>query len=178
VNENQQIVSQFIVSAENAGASVEQIESSPGAVFNSLINSVSDSPCILLSEPQYISHTLFKLFIDHTAPILSPDAKQLASADVGITDAFAGVAKTGSVCVSLYRSISNYISLLPKKHIVILESKKIVPRPRDIFNLYLNEKINNGRGLIFISGPSATADMGELVRGAHGPSRLHIILIE
>ena len=34
------------------------------------------------------------------------------------------------------------------------------------------------RDLVFITGPSATADMGPLVRGVHGPHRLHILLLE
>jgi len=28
------------------------------------------------------------------------------------------------------------------------------------------------------TGPSATADMGALVRGAHGPERVHVLLID
>jgi L-lactate dehydrogenase complex protein LldG len=39
----------------------------------------------------------------------------------------------------------------------------------------------NGEGLtrdfVFITGPSATADMGPLVRGVHGPHRQHVIVV-
>ena len=48
---------------------------------------------------------------------------------------------------------------------------------RDLFR----EDVLDGKGLsrsfVFITGPSATADMGPLVRGVHGPHRLHIIVL-
>jgi L-lactate dehydrogenase complex protein LldG len=34
------------------------------------------------------------------------------------------------------------------------------------------------RNLVFITGPSATADMGPLVVGVHGPHRVLILLLE
>jgi len=30
---------------------------------------------------------------------------------------------------------------------------------------------------VFVTGPSATADMGPLVRGVHGPHQLHVIVL-
>jgi len=30
---------------------------------------------------------------------------------------------------------------------------------------------------VFVTGPSATADMGPLVRGVHGPHKLHILVL-
>jgi L-lactate dehydrogenase complex protein LldG len=52
-----------------------------------------------------------------------------------------------------------------------------VPQLRDLFR----RDVLNGEGLtrdfVFITGPSATADMGPLVRGVHGPHRLHVIVV-
>jgi len=63
-------------------------------------------------------------------------------------------------------------------HIALLPAEKIVERPRDLFH----QDCLDGDGLrldfVFITGPSATADMGPLVRGVHGPHRLHIIILE
>ena len=46
----------------------------------------------------------------------------------------------------------------------------------------LAEEYLDGKGLTrsfsFITGSSATADMGPLVRGVHGPGQLHIIILE
>ncbi len=60
----------------------------------------------------------------------------------------------------------------------MLESNRIAARPRDIFEQYILKQPMEKRGWVYISGPSATADMGELVRGAHGPAKLYIILLE
>jgi L-lactate dehydrogenase complex protein LldG len=178
MNDKFQIVSKFINAAQNAGATVDKIQSSPEGLYNAVLNAVSDSKRIVMSEPHYIPQSIFKLFRDKADIINQPDAHQLSSAEFGITDAFAGVARTGSVCISVDSGISNYVSLLPETHIVILESKNIVERPQDIFEQFIQEKSKTERGWIFISGPSATADMGELVRGAHGPAGLHIILLD
>ncbi len=70
------------------------------------------------------------------------------------------------------------MSALTQIHIVVLDSKTIIPRPHDIFSDdYLNGKGLN-RSFSIITGPSATADMGPLVRGVHGPGQLHIIVID
>ena len=131
-----------------------------------------------MSKPQYISESLFELFMKNATTVRQPDAGQLCSAEFGISDAFAGVARTGSVCISIDSGLGSYVSLLPQSHIVVLESKNIVARPRDVFDLHILNQPIEKRGWIFISGPSATADMGELVRGAHGPGKLYIILLK
>ena len=96
---------------------------------------------------------------------------------VGVTEAFAGVARTGSVCVDVNYQRTGTVSLLTPLHIVVLAAENIVPQPRDMFR----RDILNGAGLtrdfVFITGPSATADMGPLVRGVHGPHRLHVIVV-
>jgi len=52
-----------------------------------------------------------------------------------------------------------------------------VPRPRDLFESNCLGGEGLRRNLVFITGPSATADMGPLVRGVHGPHRLQILLM-
>ena len=54
----------------------------------------------------------------------------------------------------------------------------IVPRVRDLFSREVLEGKGLARSFTFITGPSATADMGPLVRGVHGPGKLHIIVLE
>lgn len=172
------LISQFKDTAQKAGATVEQFNSSDELFVDSLIKNVSGSEKILMSEPKYIPISLFNKIKEKINLVTELSAAQLASAEVGITDAFAGVARTGSVCISVNSGLSSYESLLTRKHIVILESKNIVLRPRDVFEKYILKDPVGETGWIFISGPSATADMGELVRGVHGPDKLHIILLD
>jgi L-lactate dehydrogenase complex protein LldG len=67
--------------------------------------------------------------------------------------------------------------MLTRKHIVVVDADTIVSRPSEVFS----ESCLDGKGLSrsfsFITGPSATADMGPLVRGVHGPGKLHIIIV-
>lgn len=170
--------SQFIDTAQKAGATTEEIESSEDALCDSLLKIAEGSKKILMSESRFVPVNLFNRIKEKINIVTEPDTGELATAEVGITDAFAGVARTGSVCIVINPGFSSYISLLPRKHIVILESRNIVARPRDVFENYILKSSLDESGWIFISGPSATADMGELVRGVHGPDKLHIILLD
>ena len=96
---------------------------------------------------------------------------------VGVTEAFAAVARTGSVCVDIGADIAGYVSLLPRLHIVLVDIDKLVFRPSDLFRLEQFARPAYHRSFVFISGPSATADMGPLVRGVHGPHELHIMVL-
>ncbi|MFZ0453614.1 MAG: LUD domain-containing protein [Ignavibacteriaceae bacterium] len=171
------LISQFKDTARKAGATTEEIDSSGEALYDSLLEIAGGSENILMSEPEFIPVDLFTKIKEKFNIVTKPDTDELAAAEVGITDAFAGIARTGSVCIAITPGFSSYISLLPRKHIVILESKNIVARPRDIFENHILKSTIDETGWIFISGPSATADMGELVRGVHGPDKLHIILL-
>lgn len=171
------IIEQFISSASNTTATIERISADAESLNNSLI-AASDNGTTLLAEPDYLNPELFSIFKTNKNVITNPAKTLISQIKIGITDAFCGVATTGSVCVSTTNSLSSIISMLVSKHIVVVDSKTIVPRPRDIFsNEYLNsERLKHNFSII--TGPSATADMGPLVRGVHGPGKLHIIILD
>ena len=60
----------------------------------------------------------------------------------------------------------------------VLAASDIVPDMEDAFAvlgpIFRNEKTS----LVLATGPSATADMGALVKGAHGPKRVHVVILE
>jgi L-lactate dehydrogenase complex protein LldG len=171
------IIEEFISSAKNTTATVERIQADAELLNNSLITA-SREEMLLLAEPDYINPELFSIFKTNKNVITNPTKALISQIKVGITDAFCAVADTGSVCVSITNSLSGIISMLVSKHIVIVDSKTIVPRPMDIFSdeYLINEKLKCTFSII--TGPSATADMGPLVRGVHGPGKLHIIVLE
>jgi L-lactate dehydrogenase complex protein LldG len=111
-------------------------------------------------------------------PLAVRNAVALATADAGVTGAFAGVASTGSVCVSMGRPLVAATSLLMPLNIVLLAKERIIARPRDLFDPDCLKGEGLKRDLVFITGPSATADMGPLVHGVHGPHRLVVLLLE
>jgi L-lactate dehydrogenase complex protein LldG len=103
--------------------------------------------------------------------------KTMDECAVGITDAFAGVARSGSVCVCIDYDYAGFVSLLSRFHVAVLPVENIVERPGDLFRPDCLNGDGLRRNFVFITGPSATADMGPLVRGVHGPHRLHVILV-
>jgi L-lactate dehydrogenase complex protein LldG len=170
------LLTQFLESVQATGATVE---TSPGTVQDltaSLRKATADDESVLFAQPDFISPELFAQFIQEEKVITRPTNNELSSVTTGVTDAFNAVASTGSVCVSVSGNQGSIVSLLTRKHIVVLDSRTIVPRPRDIFE---SETVNSlKRSFSFITGPSATADMGPLVKGVHGPGQLHIIVLE
>jgi L-lactate dehydrogenase complex protein LldG len=120
---------------------------------------------------------LFADFARDPRVLAEPTAEELVNSPAGVTEAFAGVARTGSVCVDVGYQRTGMASLLAPLHIAVVAAETIVPQPRDLFR----EDVLGGKGFersfVFITGPSATADMGPLVRGVHGPHRLHVIVL-
>ena len=173
-----ELIEQFVQAVQQTTATIEKIPSNKDVLNDSLLKATEDDKFVLLADPDDLDPDLFSIFKSHKKVITKPDTEQLANVRTGVTDAFCGVASTGSVCVSISKNLSSPVSMLTRKHIAVVDAQTIVPRPRDVFL----EEIPGGKGLkrsfSFITGPSATADMGPLVRGVHGPGKLHIIILE
>ena len=97
---------------------------------------------------------------------------------VGITGAFCAIAETGTLMLLSGPRTPAATSLLPETHIAIVHTGRIVRGMEDAWDLLRNEHGAMPRAVNFISGPSRTADIEQtLVLGAHGPYRVHIILV-
>ncbi|HZD31427.1 MAG TPA: LUD domain-containing protein [Candidatus Angelobacter sp.] len=173
----QSVIDQFVSSATAAVATVEVIDRTPQALCEAILCATGGANRILFAPPQDLPADLFAQFAQDPRVRTDPSAEELINTPVGVTEAFAGVARTGSVCVDVGYQRTGMASLLAPFHIAVVAAETIVPQPRDLFR----EDVLNGKGLsrsfVFITGPSATADMGPLVRGVHGPHRLHIIVL-
>jgi L-lactate dehydrogenase complex protein LldG len=98
---------------------------------------------------------------------------------VGVTIAFAGVAETGSLAVLGDAKTPNGLNFLPDTHIVLLPASRVVPTYEDVWALLRSEYGPLPRVVNFITGPSRTGDIEQtILLGAHGPRRLHIILLD
>lgn len=175
---NEELIEQFIKIAAETTATVEKISGSPEALNEALLREIGEEKFVLLSRPDDIDAGLYSIFQKNEKVVTEPTREQLKTFKIGITDAFCGIAKTGSVCVTVSKNLTSPASMLTRKHIVVVDGETIVSRPSDLFR----ENSLDGKGLSrsfsFITGPSATADMGPLVRGVHGPGKLHIIILE
>jgi L-lactate dehydrogenase complex protein LldG len=169
-------VEEFVRAAIAAAASVALVARSAEAIAAAVAEATRGCRSIVIAEAEIMDPTLLSGLHSLPGVISNPSDEQLATADVGITEAFAGVASTGSVCIALGASLTPAASLLMPLHVVLLPAERILNRPRDLMDAAGHEPVT--RNFVFTTGPSATADMGPLVRGVHGPHRLHIVVVE
>lgn len=170
-------VEQFIGAARAAAATVEVVPPSPVGLSQAILHVAAGVNRILFVPPHDLSQELFAEFLSDSRVVVDPTADEMVHSAAGVTEAFAGVARTGSVCVDVSYQRSGVVSLLVPLHIVVVAAEAIVPQPRDLFRSDVLERKGLTRDFVFLTGPSATADMGPLVRGVHGPHRLHIIVL-
>jgi len=98
---------------------------------------------------------------------------------VGVTGCFCAIAETGTVVTCSAPDSPAATSLLPETHVVVVPASRIVAGmeeawalARDAYGRDLPRAIN------LISGPSRTGDIEmTIVLGAHGPYRVHILLV-
>jgi L-lactate dehydrogenase complex protein LldG len=171
------LLDDFVKAATAAVAQVQIVERTPAALCTAILGAIGDAPRILYSPPQELPQSLFEEFIRHPRVRVNPTPEEMVATPAGVTEAFAGVASTGSICIDIGFERTGMTSLLAPLQVAVVAAETIVPQPRDFFR----PDVLDGRGLardfVFVTGPSATADMGPLVRGVHGPHKLHIIVL-
>jgi len=108
---------------------------------------------------------------------VDPTPAQLDEATTGVTAASLAIADYGSVVLEATPDGAEPASLFPDLHVVVLRAADIVPDMGTAFE-WFGERFRETRGsAILATGPSATADMGSLVEGAHGPKAVHAVVI-
>lgn len=109
---------------------------------------------------------------------LEPTPGELEAAKTGVTAARLGIADYGTVVVQSGPDATEAASLLPGRHVAVLRASDVVPdmtAALDVLGPLLREEPTS---VVLATGPSATADMGALVRGAHGPKDVHVVLLD
>ncbi|THF57697.1 LutC/YkgG family protein [Pseudothauera rhizosphaerae] len=97
---------------------------------------------------------------------------------VGITGCFCAIAETGTLMTCSAPDTPPSTSLLPETHIAVVPVSRIVAGMEDGWALARAELGELPRAVNFISGPSRTGDIEQtIVIGAHGPYRVHLILV-
>ncbi|WP_458189847.1 LUD domain-containing protein [Haladaptatus sp. NG-WS-4] len=108
---------------------------------------------------------------------VSPTPDELNAATTGVTAARFAIASYGSVVIQATPDGTEPVSLFPDRHVAVVRESDVVPGMSDAFDR-LADDIRTGRdSAIVATGPSATADMGALVRGAHGPKDVHVVIL-
>ena len=97
-----------------------------------------------------------------------------------ITRAFAGVAESGTIIQISGPDNPTTLNFLPEAHIVVLEAANVFASYEEAWTK-LRDEMGEGhmpRTVNMISGPSRTGDIEQtIVRPAHGPKNMHVIIV-
>jgi L-lactate dehydrogenase complex protein LldG len=171
-------VALFVAMAEEVQTTVARVaraEDVPAAVADYLSQRNLPSRLVMTPDPALDG-------IPWSArPMLEIRRGRAEDADqVGVTACFAGIAETGTLMLISGAASPTRNNFLPDTHIVVLNAAQVVASYEDGWTR-LREASPGGlpRTVNFITGPSRTADVEQRIElGAHGPRRLHIVLID
>lgn len=98
--------------------------------------------------------------------------------EVGVTSALGAVAETGTLVAVSGPDHPSTLNFVPETHIVILPANRIKKSYEDIWD-EIRARGPLPRTVNFITGPSRSGDIEQTLQlGAHGPRRLHIIVVD
>jgi len=167
------LVDLFVTKAEGVSASVAQVpemSAIPGAVAEYL--SRENLPARLVRAPGLDG-------LDWSAaPTLETRAGAAGRDDeVGLTQAVAGVAETGTLLMISGPETPTTLNFAPPAHIVVLRRDEVVASYEDAWDR-VRARGAMPRAVNFITGPSRTGDIEQQIQiGVHGPLRLYVILV-
>ena len=99
----------------------------------------------------------------------------------GLSHAFGAVAETGTLALVSGQDNPTTLNFLPDNHIVVVAARDVAGDYEAVL-ARLRERYGRGtmpRTVNFVTGPSRSADIEQqLILGAHGPRRLHIVVVE
>jgi L-lactate dehydrogenase complex protein LldG len=115
-----------------------------------------------------------------TRPLLRlREGRAEASDTVSLQHAFAGIAETGTLMLPSAAERPTTLNLLADTEIVLLRASRVVGAYEEAWDLLRREIGTMPRNVMLVTGPSRSADIEQTLElGAHGPRRLHVVLVE
>lgn len=175
------LVDLFVTQAKFVDASVDRVASAddvPDAVAAYLASQNLPSEVRLAPDTQ-----LDDIPWDQRPTLLVSRGKTDGSHEVSVTAAFAGIAETGSLMLHSGPESPSTLNFLPDHHVVVLRASQVRKSYEDGWDDLRRQMTSRPntlpRTVNFITGPSRTGDIEQkILMGAHGPRRLHIVLID
>jgi L-lactate dehydrogenase complex protein LldG len=156
----------------------QALESANGQCHRTTVSAFESTLDGLLAPPAVGARLPFDdVSLEDVEITIDPTIDQLEKATTGVTGATGGITEYGSLLVPSTHGVTEAVSLFCDRHVAILRLSDL-DGIDDTFSS-VGRAIENERGSVVIeTGPSATADMGGLVYGAHGPQSLECIVLE
>lgn len=106
-----------------------------------------------------------------------PTSADLLTAETGVTAGQLAIADYGSVVLEESGAGEELLGLYPALHVVVVRASDVVPDMTSAFDALEEPLTVERKGDIIATGPSATADMGAVVTGVHGPHEVHVVVV-
>jgi len=169
----------FVAMAEEVQATVTRV-GSPAAVPEAVARylSAENLPAELVMAPDPRLDTVPW----STWPLLRIRRGRAEAKDrVSLTPCHVAIAETGTLMLVSGSQTPITLNFLPETHIVLVRADQVVATYEDGWDRLRTGEMPEDlpRAVNFITGPSRTADIEQHIElGAHGPRRLHIVLVE
>jgi len=173
----------FASMAEAVFATVDRVsgpDAVPGAVADYLAQHNLPPALVMAPDPALDAYPW------GDRPMLAIRRGAAQEADrVGVTGAVMGFAETGTLMMASGPDHPSTLNFLPETHIVVLPVEKIGGAYEEGWaHLRAEGGLDSEGGFMprtvnLVTGPSRTADIEQTIAlGAHGPRRLHIVVVE
>jgi L-lactate dehydrogenase complex protein LldG len=114
-------------------------------------------------------------------PLLTVEARKAEPSDlVALQHGFAAIAETGTLMLPSDPTRPTTLNLLADTAMVLLRASRVVGAYEEAWDLLRAEQGGAmPRNVMLVTGPSRSADIEQTLElGAHGPRRLHVLLVE
>ena len=173
----EQELERFIAEAKTLGCFVYQLDAN--SAIEQMMEIIGDDPTVLCWDDDELPLAgLHGMLGALGVGIAAPED---GAVRVGLTGVTAALAATGSLVLEGGAGRYRGTSLLPDVHIALMRAEQLLP------DLETWQQLQQGEGYpaftaasstTMVTGPSKTADIGhQLVKGAHGPREVHIVIL-
>jgi L-lactate dehydrogenase complex protein LldG len=167
----------FVRNVEKEFGSVTRVaspEEVPGAVADYL--AAQNLPSRMVMAP----HAELQAIPWSARPLLSiREGRAEATDAVSVQHAFAAVAETGTLMFPSAPDRPTTLNVLADTAIVVLRASRLVGAYEEAWDRLRAEFGSMPRNVMLVTGPSRSADIEQTLElGAHGPRRLHVVLVE
>lgn len=175
--EGEALLALFLAQAEGVNATVARVAEAsevPAAVADYLKGANLPPKLRMAPHPE-----LRALPWKERAPLLEiAEGRAEAEDAVSVTTAFAGVAETGTLVLHSGALSPTTLNFLPETHVVVLRADQVVGAYEEAWDRLRAAGEGLPRTVNFVTGPSRTGDIEQQIQlGAHGPRRLHVVLV-
>lgn len=166
----------FVTEAARAGASVAtvaRIEEVPAAVADYCAEHALPSTAVM-AEASPLRHLSWQ------ASGLASENRLVRSGDsLAVGSAVAGIAETGTLVMLSGPENPVTANFLPENHVIVLRTRDLLGASEDLWAMLRERGAPLPRTVNWITGPSRSGDIEmTMLMGAHGPIRLHVVLVD